>query len=260
MPGDIFVRMMKKVIIILLLCSAGLGACRKNNPSLQPEEKTGSLSGTVSPIGSVQAVIILKDGDPADKIQRTVPDATTGKFSFPGLKAGTYALMSEPVSGYMPIENQAIEIKAEQETAVALVFNKYPITTPDIPISFKSGFATRVYYTDQRLTIVKFRSEGSFGKLGYKTFELTIQLDAITGPGTFICNATSKSFIRYVSAYDGTIGFRTWGSKTTDGNATVNITTFDPVTKQIQGTFNGSLPPIAGTRGTVIIEDGTLNF
>lgn len=243
----------------MLFCSACLCACRKKNISPQPEEKTGSITGTVSPIGAASTVIILKDGDPVDKIQQTVPDATTGRFSFSGLQPGTYALMSEPVIGYMPTDNQAIEVKAEQETAVALVFNNYPISTPDIPINFESGFSTRAQYKNQTLTITKFRSEGKYGQLGYKTFELTIQLDAVTGTGTYVCDAVSKSSIRYVSAYDGTIGFRTWGSKTTNGFATVTITTFDPDRKKVSGTFNGNLPAIAGTKGTVIITDGAFD-
>ena len=242
----------------MLLCSACLGACRKKNILPQPEEKTGSISGTVSPIGSASTVIILRDGDPVDKIQKTVPDATTGRFSFSGLKPGTYAVMGEPVNGYMPTDNQAIEIKAEQESAVVLFFTNL-ITTPDIPISFKSGFSTRAQYKNQTLTIVKFRSEGRYGQLGYKTFELTIQLDAVTGTGTYVCDAVSKSFVRYVSAYDGTIGFRTWGSKTTNGTATVIITTFDPDSKKVSGTFNGSLPAIAGTRGTVVTTEGAFD-
>lgn len=254
---------MKKIIYIFLFCSLGLGACRKDNTSPEPEEKTGSLSGTVSPTGTAKAITILRDGESADKAQQIVPDANTGKFSFSGLKVGTYALMTEPTTGFRPIPNQAVEIKHDQETTVALFLEAsqiYPITTPNIPMSFNSGFSTRVLYNDQTLTIRKFRSEGSWGKLGFKTFELTLQLYAVTGPGTYICDATSKSSISYVSAYDGTIGFRTWGSKTTNGNATVTITTFDPGTKEISGTFIGSLPAISGTTGTVIIHDGNLNM
>ncbi len=243
----------------MLLCSACLGACRKKNILPQADEKTGSISGTVSPIGSASTVIILRDGDPVDKIQQTVPDANTGRFSFSRLKPGTYAVMGEPVTGYMPTANQAIEIKAEQESAVALFFSTDLITTPDIPISFKSGFSTRAQYKNQTLTIVKFRSEGKYGQLGYKAFELTIQLDAVTGTGKYVCDAVSKSLIRYVSAYDGTIGFKTWGSKTANGTSTVIITTFDPENKKVSGTFKGSLPAIAGTKGTVIITEGAFD-
>lgn len=263
---------MNKVITCLLVLCIGISACRKNGETVKPNngnkpdsEKTspvaitnGSLSGMIAPLGSVTMVTLTSATIPA---QTALPNSISGSYKFTDLVAGNYVIHFAVAKGYTAPDEVEITIEAGKNTDAG--WQTLVNSASKAPFSFWMDgklhqFGALVKYSSPALSIQGIRSEGQYGRLDYKRFTITINLDEVNGPGTYVCKGTSTSSITYVSEHDNSIGYRTWGMNKDGGSATVIITSIDPVNRKVTGTFTANLIPISGTSGDKIIADGIL--
>ena len=262
---------MKRIFTLLAAFVVTLASCSKEAITTTNESTPmdGSISGTILPAGMTTSVVLTSNNDPKSSIT-IKPDANTGSFSAIKLRPGHYSIILIPKSGYSSsFKNITAEVTPGANTDVgvfdvAVNFDPVNSFTPDNIDADKSyslshklngdfiGYGAAADYAGSNLTITGKRSEGSYLKLNYKTYETTINVTGVTAPGTYAAT------ISYVTTKN-TIGYRTWGSKPAGGEATVLITVLDRVNKKISGTFSGKLLPVAGTAGNLILTEGKFN-
>ncbi|RYY35945.1 MAG: hypothetical protein EOP46_08190 [Sphingobacteriaceae bacterium] len=263
---------MKRIFSILALLFISLTACKKDRVSKdtavkdadpivqEPVFTYGNLSGSIYPAGAAEKITLTSDSDPnvAAVVQL---DPITGNFSKWELKPGTYHLIVLPKSSYaLTTTDYSIQITEGETTAVGTIIAEEKSPEPDKTYSFsyklngsRESYGDRSTYNGTDLKITGRRSEGTYQKLGYATFETTLSVTGVTEPGDYDAKMT------YVTT-KGTIGYRTWGSAAEGGSAKVTVTTIDPVNKKISGSFTATLVPIAGTSGTLNVTEGTFNI
>jgi hypothetical protein len=88
---------------------------------------------------------------------------------------------------------------------------------------------------------------------GNKEQDFTINLEDVTGPGTYTTSANAIYNIVQYAETDSNGGIAMYKSQK-DGLFTVNITRCNGLVTE--GTFSGSIPPMLGTSETIIITEG----
>jgi hypothetical protein len=119
-------RTLYRPLLYSLLVGASLLATscgdKKTDPIAQPPATTATLSGQVTPAGSILSVTAT---DASGKASVATPTSGTGAYSFPSLALGTYTLVFAPASGYVAPTSAATTLVAGGTTvptvAVALV-------------------------------------------------------------------------------------------------------------------------------------------
>ncbi|PZR27755.1 MAG: hypothetical protein DI535_09220 [Citrobacter freundii] len=223
-----------------------------------------SISGIVSPANAVVYALIT-----GPSTFSVIPDPNTGAFTFPYLPAGNYTLTFIARPTHVAPPEKKIELANGQQLdlgtlpfAVNELVSKLSCNLTGTPISFD----TYINNTENKKIVASYSSgelsiTGSWitgnniNAGGQRTRRLTINLDDVTGPGTYTCKGTAKSEITYNDRYAITIGPNLiYSSSTEDGKGTVIITAFDPVAKTLKGTFTGILK--AKTyQGTVVSQE-----
>ncbi len=218
--------------------------------SLQPQG-TASISGIVSPASAVVHASIT-----GGNIFSVVPDPATGAFSFPYLPAGNYSLTFIAKSTHVAPAEKKIELTTGQQLDLGTLI--FAINEPVSKLSCNMAGSALLFDTylnniaNKRITASYSAGElaitgswvtGSITNSNMRTRRLTINLDDVTGPGTYICKGTAKSEITYYDRYSSTMSAPspTYSSSIENGKGTVVITSFDPVAKTIKGTFTASL-------------------
>ncbi|MFD2718980.1 hypothetical protein ACFST9_09655 [Hymenobacter monticola] len=100
-------------LLYSLLVGASLTATscgdKKNDPVVQPPAPaTATLSGQVSPAGSITTVTVSNASGPV----ATATPTSTGAYSFPGLTLGAYTLAYTPAPGYTAPATAAVTLAA----------------------------------------------------------------------------------------------------------------------------------------------------
>jgi len=246
---------MRNIIVGLLLICFVVNACHKEDDTPQPT--TGSISGMVAPAGAADLVVAEYVGPGEPKNYSVVPDANTGVFKFSNLTPGTYYLAFAPNIKYRRrYEILEVIVATGKDTDMGVrTFTLNPISCKINGTSraweTNANYSSPNFSTSGRSLIGKFQDNGSY----YLT--LSITLDAVTGPGTYVCKETSASSITYSMSSSGLMISRKWSSANAGGNATVVITAIDPVAKTISGSFTGTLTPSTGTTAdSQVITDG----
>jgi hypothetical protein len=224
------------------------------NISITPLQPLGTatISGVVSPVSAVVHASIT-----GGNTFSVIPDPNTGTFAFTYLPAGSYSLTFIARTTHVAPAEKKIELTNGQQLdlgtltfapnelvsklscnmgATALSFDTYLNNTSNKRITAS--------YTAGELTITGSWTTGSVNNAeGTRTRRLTINLDNVNGPGTYTCKGTTKSEMTYLDRYSGSMTppSLTYSSSIENGNGTVIITAFDPVTKTLKGTFTGSL-------------------
>lgn len=97
---------------------------KKNDPVIQPQAQTATLSGQVTPAGSVTTVTATS----ASGTATTATPNGTGAYSFPGLALGTYTLTFTPAPGYTAPASVSATLVAGGTTAPAVTAAPVPTT------------------------------------------------------------------------------------------------------------------------------------
>ncbi|RZJ91536.1 MAG: carboxypeptidase regulatory-like domain-containing protein, partial [Hymenobacter sp.] len=116
-----------------LLCSLLVGtsllatSCgdKKTDPVAQPQASTATLSGQVTPAGSILSVTAT---DASGKASVATPNSSTGAYSFPSLAPGTYTLVFAPASGYVAPATASVTLVAGGTTVPTVTVAPVPTT------------------------------------------------------------------------------------------------------------------------------------
>lgn len=250
-------------ILSLLFLSIGLSACHKDHQPPSPKANPGGLTGAITPVAAVQTVDLI-DLSKRDTV-KLMPDAGTGAIKASGLNAGRYRLHFEVNPGYLVPADSAINITAGKTLALdTFTFAATPLYA-SLRFQSSDGFvfpaSVTATFRDSTVSLTAGGSiwyhdgEGDDGE----SYKLTFVLAGVHGPGTYTCqgNAASSMNIALLrQALAGASG--NWNTIGTGGNATITISSIDPATRVISGTFSATLIP-ATTRqyGKEVISNGT---
>lgn len=110
-----------------LLVSASLAAAscsKKDDPQVQAQPTTATLSGQITPAGAITTVTATN----ASGKTATATPTSTGTYSFPGLTPGTYTLTFAPATGYTAPAAATVTLAAGGTTAPATTVAAVPVT------------------------------------------------------------------------------------------------------------------------------------
>ncbi|MGY3088203.1 hypothetical protein ACVWYF_001236 [Hymenobacter sp. UYAg731] len=137
-----------------LAVSASLAATscgsKKDDPIVQPQAQTATLSGQISPAGSITTVTAT---DASGKASTATP-GSTGTYSFPGLALGTYTLSFAPAAGYTAPANTPMTLVAGGTTAPTTTVAATPTTATLSGQISPAGAVTTVTATNASGTTV----------------------------------------------------------------------------------------------------------
>ncbi|MES2454790.1 MAG: hypothetical protein V4594_04590 [Bacteroidota bacterium] len=203
---------------------------------------SGSISGSVSPAGSVSGISAISDA--TGKQYTAVPDGS-GNFRLSGLPYGKFFVSATPAEGsglFAPFR-KPVSLGNGQELDMGTIL--LTTTVPPYPVAFE---ANGTAYKTANGDIDAYYTSSTFGlNSAVEGFRLIIMLKGINGIGEYVCNATtgsSMSFteIRKNTRPDALITFGgNWSTALSGSTATVKITAIDPVAKMVSGTFTAKL-------------------
>lgn len=258
---------MKKIcfyLSFLVLCISG---CTKKNIVDSSTEKTsvtetrlttGSLTGTVSPAGAITEINFVLTG--TNSSYKCIPDLKTGVFDMKEMPEGNYAInfITDPHYNGIPLayttiiagKNKDLGTFTTKETNFSLSY--------EINGNFE-GSLYKAYYTGTNLSLGPL-SVSTYPEDTRTKYYLSIRLEGISSPGTYICKGTSLK-ISYSGVRQGS-GLRISYQSTeyAGGEGSVIITSIDPNTKTIKGSFSGKLTSVSGNAAdTKMITNGIIN-
>lgn len=214
----------------------------------------GSVYGTVNPAGpALQAW--LSSHTLKDHVSLTVtPDPVTGRFQFSKVPADTYSLNFVTLDKPRLLGSTLIRVPAGEQVDAgshSFVQNYTGITSllrhklDGTVISWR-GTAT---YSSPLLEITGRNTESTMIQGNYITYILSIKLDQVTAPGTYVISETSNSSLSY-SASGMFSGAGAWTTRRPGGSATVVVSEIDLSAKTISGTFTATLIRTSGFTGS----------
>lgn len=219
---------------------------KKNDPVGQPQTQTATLSGQISPAGSVTTVTATN----ASGTAFTATPSSTGAYSFPNLPFGVYTVAFTAAGGYQPIT-----------TTLSVTLVAGGTTFPNVSTS---QLPTRASYSLNGVAITPvYISPQVLGGNRFITFEtaasdhrLTLFLQGLTPTaGTFSLNSAAN-YAQYNAAnyvlYRSNVGSSAQG--------TLTITGVNTTARLYSGTFSfvgGVVNPNTGSPVTRTITNGT---
>ncbi|MFD0751042.1 hypothetical protein ACFQZS_12875 [Mucilaginibacter calamicampi] len=232
---------------------------------------TGSINGTVSNGGAIDAIILANDSEPGLFSSLSL-DLNTGVFSASQLKAGSYNIHIILKNGYTLAQSDLKALVSAGKTVnlglvtVSSDINNFSPSTPIFGTDSKTytltqkfnekamGFDGTATYNGSDLSIAGSLTEGSSLKIIHNTYSTTIKVSNITTPGTYVAS------INYISNQRKVGIINTWSSDNQGGNATVVVTAIDPVSKKISGTFKGMLVLTSAVGHYQTTTEGSFNL
>ncbi|MHA4896214.1 DUF6252 family protein [Pedobacter sp. PWIIR3] len=192
------------------------------------------------------------------------PDRTTGLYNFKNVPEGEYELSYIATAGYVAPVKRSISIAKNVNTDLGILTFapnqrvsqlSFKLSNTDLAFdtylnNFYKNTGISVSYVGSKLQITGSSSSGSYQSItGIRTKRLTIKLDGVTGPGTYICQGTESSEILYTDKATAGLTYSIDVGSDKE-SAKVIITAFDPAAKTISGTFSGTLRSKTGTKTT----------
>lgn len=220
----------------------------------------GIISGTLSPASSVSNVLATLNGSVWLQYKATA-DAN-GHFQILDVIPGTYSIAVLPVAvnGFYAPNSKIITVSGAQDTKLGQI--NLTSTPPPYPASatidgtaLNATHLLQTAYTSSKITM-----SASLGG-----FTLNMVLNGVTGPGDYSCNSTSNSTMTLTKVtvstklqvdWLTTVSSQAWRSDLSTSGMTVKVTSIDPVTQTITGTFSGTLNPAGNTSGVKTITNG----
>jgi len=249
----------------------------EGHPSLPKPVGTSGIKGKVGPVASTATIGATNS---ATNVSYEGTINSNGEFEFKNLPAGDYTVGVNPGAGYTPVISRSVKVTVpagETVTGVTIAF--YVDSDPGTPNYISYNQDGTVYHRKAKVGIdyasPKFRlftsnsggsSSGFDTRISVIIDQLELILDDVTGPGTYVCKGTTGSTIRVtkrdfagISGYSRTA--RTWTTIGTGGSGTVTITSIDPATRTMSGTFSATLVPENYATGNKQITSGAFaNF
>ena len=248
-------------------------ACTKttDDPAPPPEAPTGTVEGSVTPVGSISAVDLTEPG--ATSGLATQVDVT-GFFRFSRVPVGTYTLSFREMSGYNRPSPRTLTVVANATTSAGTttVNSSGPSTVQargsltwqvagtTYTSAVTSGTATLYNGVPGSLSVQATAQNGSTADI------LGLNLPNYGGPGLYrFENVMGSGHATYLR----TVGGVPTGSFTTSGyvgiQGTATVTAADPMARTLSGTFgftaydrNGSASQgtdrISATNGTFALS------
>ena len=261
---------MKKTFTLLMLLCLSLAACKKE--TVTTEEQTtvnGSVSGTISPAGAAEVIVLVSDNDPEGMTTFQLDPVKTS-FSVPQLKPGNYKLYFVPKTGYTLAKTEYdAKVTAGANADIGTItltsqVNPFGPLTPIFGVSSTSSFTQKLdgkgvgyngsaSYNGTDVVIAGEITEGNYMKLIHNTYSTSIKVAGVTAPGTY------PATISYVSNQRKPNLVKTWSSAQEGGNATVVVTSIDALNKKISGTFTGKLINTFGNTSYSATTEGSFN-
>ncbi|RZK68762.1 MAG: carboxypeptidase regulatory-like domain-containing protein [Pedobacter sp.] len=211
---------------------------------LKPNPDNGNIIGIISPVQASSAFIVQCVEPFSSNSYSGVVDPATGHFEITNLPAGKWSIYFQPNNGFKP-QNSLITINNKQTANIGTItFESAPFVSSISMIA--NGKTLRMtgsaIYDGTKLNISGRYSRGVNNSIGDGIFNLTISLDQVTVPGTYVCNSTTTSKITYTQNLYG-LGAPngTWASTKEGSDATIIVTNVDLANKTIKGTFTANL-------------------
>lgn len=241
-------------LLFVLLASTLLSGCKKDEAATPA---TGSLSGTVSPVGSITQVTASGGG-----IFPATLNPTTGAFSLANLAPGQYTLSFTAANGYNAVPNRTISVVAGQNTAVGTV---QAVSDGIVKGGTMSWTVNGQTYTATNVT-------GSVDRQNIKVFYINgestsgAQVDAVSlavatsfnGVGNYNLNtAYSNAIYQRITGGVTAFTYQCAGNGSVMGSGSLLVTQYDETTGMAAGTFG-----FVGTSGTssATITNGTFSI
>jgi len=269
---------MKKIWHCLLLVSIIAVACSKNTPNeVVPDQfnanvaatnvttpinanPTGSISGKALPAGAIKSVAATSQTD--GRIYRVNVDTKTGMFAFSDVADGKYTLAYTANTYFNSPAKTEVNIAAGSSADAGIVTAQektYPLWC--YVNGQYQGWDWRGYYSLNsgllQLADLIMINVGEYQINAEIIYDLSITISKLTGPGTYLCNASSTNSIRYNGSRNG-FTIRQQSTATSGNTGTVIITEFDPATHTIKGTFTAKLAAL-GKAEVQDITSGIIN-
>lgn len=234
-----------------------------------------SISGTIAPATAANLIYARNTADWSIYFELKA-DPNTGRFSVSKIPPGTYDIVFLSANEFIDQPTQTITVVKDQQADIGTVQFTPLVRTGQLSCKlngsaiswdtfneYRGAFIT-VKYEAAALSIRGLWQSGSFQHpIGNaKSHEINIKLENVTGPGTYICDATTESVMTYMYRVQRTMsGLPTTSSKKEGGKATVIISSIDAGTKTITGSFTADLRAkgITGAVVTHVMTDGVFS-
>ena len=253
------------ILLTITSCSGS-----KDDPT--PAVTTGTISGMVSPAGSITTVTATSA---SGQTATATPVASTGAYSFASLATGTYGLTFAPATGYIaPAARSGLVVTTGQTTAAGTT----TVSPGGAAGSFtwseggvaKSGVVQahtlRAGGTSSVYTLNLTGATATGGNLTNNDF-VTLSLLNLSGPGTYALGISASGVLATATFNRNRVGSPTaiWGAGPGlaggQGSGSITLTSFDPVARTAAGTFTFVGGPVTntGTVNTVAVTNGSFN-
>ncbi|RYD92258.1 MAG: carboxypeptidase regulatory-like domain-containing protein, partial [Sphingobacteriales bacterium] len=172
------------------------------------------LDGKVNPVGVTGLIKLTNIAQPVYTFYTQI-NRSTGEFSFSNIPAANYTLSALPEDGFSLNEEKTVSIvNGPHSDAGTLGFTQSKIISQlscSVSGSVKSwttyekntsqGYSASATYGSPMLSISAKYATGSRISGKGRLHQLTIKLDEVTGPGTYVCKGTAASEITYTNDY-----------------------------------------------------------
>ena len=217
--------------------------------TVAPVPTTATLSGQITPVGSITTVTATN----ASGTAATATPTGTGSYAFPNLAFGTYTLSFSPASGYRTPTPISVTVVAGGTTAPTVTATPAPTGPTSASYTLNGTVITPVYISPQTLSgnrFITFENNASQ--------RLTLFLAGLTPTvGTLALN-TSTNYAQYNGA-----DFVTYSSNTgSSAQGSLVITAVNTATRVFSGTFSfvgGVVNPNTGSPTTRTVTNGTFS-
>lgn len=257
--------------VIMLTITGCTGS--KDDPT--PAVTTGTISGMVSPAGSITTVTATSA---SGQMATATPVASTGAYSFASLAAGTYGLTFAPATGYVaPAARPGVVVMTGQTTAAGTT-TVSPTSPGGAAGSFtwseggvaKSGVVqAHTLQAGGTSSVYTLNLTGATAAGGGTTNNdlVTLTLLNVSGPGTYALGISASGVLATATFNRNRIGSPTaiWGAGPGlaggQGSGSITLTSFNPTARTAAGTFTFTGGPVTntGTVNTVAVTNGLFN-
>jgi len=220
-------------------------SCKEEESDPNNVLKGGSINGQVSPADAVTTVTATGGSNTSVSANPGVG----GAFTIGNLAAGTYTVSFTPANGYVAPPSRTVTVSTGSVTDLGTITVggggptnggtlRFVVTGQTIAASSLTAFLAGEVLSIQAATPPR---------------SITLTLAPVTGPG-IIDLVGGQSSATY--SFNSTTQM-VWSTTQPGGGGTVQITSFDPVTRRASGTFNFVAQPLSGgASGEVLITNG----
>ena len=244
-------------VLIGLPLAFGAVSCTKTPadpaPVTPPAPTTGSLTGTVSPAGSISTVTATSAGGLTFPV---APDGSGG-FRFEALVPGVYTLSFAPAAGFAAPASRSLTVVAGATAAAGTVAVSPYVAVLRGTVSWETGGQT---YTASSLS-GSLATITATAQTGNQADILTLNLPGLNGVGTYrLENQNQQNNASYIIS-NGGVPAASYSTAVVGGlNGTVTVTSYDAAARTMSGTFGFVATNRVYTYATLTVSNGRFNL